>query len=161
MTEYAIVPAEPVHAVRLARNLNPADRAEIEAASGADPYLVILNGMRVSPDTRTGLADGKVVCMFGCVPPRSLFQYAATPWLLGTPLIKKHARRFLLESRVYFEQMKQQHKLLVNYVDVRHTDAQRWLSWMGFTLDPPKPHGVLQLPFRRFEARQECVNQQP
>lgn len=157
MTEYAIVKAEPIHAVRLARNLNPADRDEILAASGADPYVAIVQGMRVSGDTWAGLADGKLVCMFGCVPPQSLFQYAATPWLLGTPLIKQHARRFLRESRLYFDEMKRQHKLLVNYVDVRHTDAQRWLAWLGFTLDPPKPHGVSQLPFRRFEARSECA----
>ena len=39
---------------------------------------------------------------------------------------------------------------MFNYVDARHTDAIRWLKWLGFTLHPATPYGPFDLPFHKF-----------
>lgn len=155
MTEYAAVAATQEHADHIAANMNEADVAEIWASSRMTPHLALTMAV-VSRDTRVGLADGVPICMFGCQAP-SLLSDVAVPWLLGSKDISKHGRRFLRESKVYFAEMTKKHGVLVNYVDVRHKVAVRWLAWLGFTLEPAYPHGPDKLPFHRFYAVSDHV----
>jgi len=39
---------------------------------------------------------------------------------------------------------------LVNHVDERNEASKRWLSWLGFELGEPEPHGPFGIPFRPF-----------
>lgn len=146
-----VVSATLAHAEAVAANINPADRDEVWASTFSTPLEALKMGMQVSRDIRAVLADGEPICMFGCAEP-TMLSSIGTPWLLGTVALPKHARGFLRGSRVYFEKMKQEHGALVNYVDARHTNAVRWLAWLGFTIEPAKPYGAAQLPFHRFHA---------
>ena len=153
MPVYEIVPGLVIHAQELAANMSVADKREMWALANVSPHEAISECLRVSRDTKTGLADGRVVCMFGIIPPSTILSDLHTPWLLGTNLLPRHAKTFLRLSRKYFAGMKGATPHMVNYVDARHTAAKRWLSWLGFTLDPAKPYGVEGLPFHRFEMR--------
>ena len=151
MTEYQIVAATQAHIVELAVTMGQADRDEIWAASRSVPLQSLERAVRVSRDPQAGLANGRVICIFGVKEPTAL-STTATPWLLGSEELPLHARRFLRLSRIYFADWLERYGALVNYVDVRHTAAIRWLAWLGFSFEPAKPFGVAQLPFHRFHA---------
>ena len=149
MTDYLIRPAELADAQVVVDNINPADRDELLAMGFFHVQSALERGIMVSRDPKAGCANGEVKCLFGVVPPTAL-SWIATPWLIGTVDLKQHGTRFLRESRVYFDEWKQAYEELANYVDVRHTAAIRWLKWLGFQMDEPKPFGPQQLPFMRF-----------
>jgi hypothetical protein len=44
-------------------------------------------------------------------------------------------------SKIYVEKMLTSFDVLVNYVADRNETSKRWLTWLGFTLEEPKPCG--------------------
>ena len=50
---------------------------------------------------------------------------------------------------------REQFPFMFNYVDARHTDAIRWLKWLGFEFDEAAPYGPFDLPFYRFTMGEE------
>ena len=147
---YDIVPATLAHAEELAANMQQADVDEIWALAHITPIEAVNMSLRASLDPRTGLAEGKVIVMFG-IAKATFLSPVAVPWLLATDDIKTHSKHFLRHSRIYFERYKANNEMMVNYVDDRHKGAIRWLEWMGFTMHDPQPFGIDQLPFRKFE----------
>ena len=146
-----VVPATLAHAEALAPRMGAADAAEIWAATFSYPIDSLTLGVEVSRDPKAALVDGEVLCMFGCAPPSPLGR-TATPWLLGSVDLPKHARGFLRGSRLYFSRWRQEYEILANYVDARHSHAIRWLAWLGFSIEPARPYGVARLPFHRFSV---------
>lgn len=129
-------------------NLRDQDRDEIEASHGKHAYRLLRDAID-SEDTRVGVANGEIVCLFG-VEPQSVIGRGGTPWMVSTDAILKHKVVFLKHSRLWIEAMRQKYGHLTNFVDDRNTVSKRWLKWLGFEFDEPKPYGVQQLPFRRF-----------
>lgn len=152
MPEYAVVPATQVHIEELAQTMRQADRDEVWAAAHLSPYMALKLSFESSSNASTGLVDSRVLCMFG-VATTSIVSDIGVPWLLGSEELPKHARAFLRRNRPYIRSVNAEYKLLVNYVDARHTEVVRWLKWLGFKLDPAKPFGPDQVPFHRFEMR--------
>ena len=145
---YEIQPAQPEHAIWLGLNMRREDAEEIHASHGLDP-MTAAHGSLIYGDTLTGLVDGEVACLFGC-RGLSLMSTVGVPWLLGTPLVEHHARAFCKRNRVMIKIWLQRYETLVNWVDDRNETSKRWLQWLGFTLEDPRPYGLAQLPFRRF-----------
>lgn len=151
MTDYQVVPATPAHAAELAANMREADVAEIWAGWRHTPAEALDRSMKGSRDTMAGLADGRVVCMFG-VGSYTILSDIACPWLLGSEELPQHARAFLRLNRVYARHIKDEYAILENYVDARNAVAIRWLRWLGFTIWEPQPFGPDGLPFHKFGA---------
>src|SRR5690606_1591697 len=80
----------------------------------------------------------------------SLLGDCGLPWLLASDRLLAHQRAFLRRCPGYLARMRRGHALLHNWVDERNAVSRRWLAWLGFRFDPPAPHGLLGLPFRRF-----------
>lgn len=155
---YEIVPATLDHAAELAETMRPADVAEIEAL-GFTPASVLRHSLAASVEPLTGLADGRVVCMFG-TGSTGLLSRTGFPWLLGSDLVATHARTFLRLNRAWVARQRAQFNSLTNIVDARNTEAIRWLEWLGFEVRrqpiPTKPRGV---PFYQFVwGAEPCVN---
>ena len=98
MSSYEIVPATLEHATELAERMREPDRQEVWAAAHQPPKKAILYSLAVSRDARTGLADGRVVCMFG-VGTATILSNVGVPWLLATDEMERHARAFLRGRR--------------------------------------------------------------
>lgn len=147
---YEIVPATVDHAHALAPNLREADIAECWASFRHTPLEALLRSLSVSRDARSGIVDGEVVCMFG-VGTTTLLSLQGSPWLLGSDQIKRHARIFLPQSRLYVAEMHRRFPVLKNFVDARNAVTLRWLRWLGFRIDAPVPFGPDRLPFNPFE----------
>jgi hypothetical protein len=147
-----IVPAHTDHLFWLASNMSEADRDECMASVGLGPYRALADSLERSVAAWTGMVDdSRPVCMFG-VSPMDILGGVGSPWLLGTPEIRKHAKTFLRLNRQYVPRMLDLFPVLVNYVDARHTVAIRWLKRLGFLFDPePVAYGLWGLPFYRFE----------
>jgi len=102
----------------------------------------------------TGMIDGEPVCMFGVVPAGDILGGVGAPWFLATEKLQSHRVKFLRLNRQYLSKMLDIFPHLIDYVDVRHTRAIRWLSWLGFTFSAePVPYGPAGMPFYRFEMR--------
>lgn len=149
MTTYAIVPARTEHVAPLVCALRDADRREIWASGRHTPYEALTDGLRRSSLCWSGLVDGAPVCLFG-VAPLTLLSGTGVPWMLGTDAIETHARAFLRRNRAMVAMMKAPYRRLENAVDARNTLSIRWLGWLGFTIDEPRPLGVDGEMFRRF-----------
>ena len=151
-TRYEVVPATLEHVLELAENMREADREEVWAAAHYTPEQAALFSLEASRDTTTGLADGKVVCMFG-VGAAAIISTTGVPWLLTTDLVNKHAKPFLRRNKKVVKEMLVTYPFLRNYVDERNTVAIKWLRWLGFDVLPAVSYGLEGLDFHPFEMR--------
>lgn len=79
------------------------------------------------------------------------------PWMLASPTLSRIRKTFLRECRQYVEDMLLRYGHLENYVWAGNTVHIQWLKWLGFTIEPAKPHGIDSQPFHRFYMRTNCV----
>ena len=144
----------------IAADVRSADREEFLAASLSTPEQVMQRGMAMSEFCFTGTVDGVPVVMFG-VAAAAVLGAQGHPWLIGTNGLEKVALRFLYNCPRYLRKMRKRFVMLWNYVDARNTVAITWLKWMGFTIEEPKPTGIMKKPFHRFWMQGDlCANQQ-
>ncbi len=149
MTTYEVVPTTTDHVVDLALDMRQEDQDEIWAAAHFTPWEALVSSIRLTDETYTGLADGKVLCIFG-IGTASLMSNIGVPWMLSANLVAKHTRAWARGSKVVFKHMAKGTDRLENCVDARYTSAVRWLAWLGFTIHPAEPFGMDQLPFHKF-----------
>ena len=150
--KYEVVPADISHAAFIALNMRRADVEEIWASNHRTPYEALIGGMDISAYPATGVVNGVPICMFG-VGASGPISLHGSPWLLGTPDVEKHARKFLRLNKSYIDLIKEDYDLLYNWVDERNDVSIRWLKWLGFDIKPATPYGLDQLPFHYFEMR--------
>lgn len=142
-----IVRSQPEHLQ--AMEIRPEDKAEFWAAAKVDPK----DALRASlGDAWACLVDGEPVAVFGVTPP-ALLGGAAMPWLVGS--VNLNPRLLVKPARAILAGW--DYERLENWVDARNTKAIRWLRWLGFTIHPAEPYGVMGLPFHRFERRMPCA----
>jgi|TARA_R110000751_G_scaffold212631_2_gene316188 hypothetical protein len=149
-----IIPTTEEHILELSQTMRVADVEEIWAARHSKPYDALKRGVSMSNEAFTGLWDDKVVCIFG-VAQHTPFTDEGVPWLLASDLVEKTSHTFLRVNRIYTKEIKKRYSRLENYVDCRNTESIKWLKWLGFKLDPPKPYGPDKLPFCRFEFKRD------
>lgn len=142
----------PGDAETLTEHMRQADRDEVTASSGDNILRSVKLAIGASEDCWVAESDGELFSIWG-IAPVSLLSDEAAPWMLGTPLIYRHARLLTRTARDYCRDALGRYQLLANYVDARNTASIRWLRRIGFELHPAKRHGVAGLPFHRFEMR--------
>lgn len=135
----------------LERDLRPADVAELDAAQGRPIGDVVVESYMQSPEVWAWWSDDdELIAVFGYVPLGPILTTMAAPWMLGTPLVERHAGALIRSTRHYVAAWRERYPLLVNFVDARNTASIRYLRRVGFTLDEPAPFGAAGLPFHRF-----------
>lgn len=152
MLRAEIVPASATHVAVIADGARQADRDELWASSFSTVAEVLYRGLQASTHSWTVLYDDLPVAMAGVVP-WSMLGGKGVPWMVATVDIERHPKPFAKLSKTYVAEMLRQYSHLINFVDDRNTMAIRYLKWLGFAMYDPEPHGVLKLPFRRFEMR--------
>lgn len=146
---YKVVTATEDHTLEMARVMRQADVDEVWASGHLEPLEALLTSMRVSKDPKAGLADGKVVCMYGVGTP-TLTSDWGMPWLLTADALPRHAVEFLRRNREYVADIRNEYRLLLNFADARNIMALRWLAWLGFEIEPAVAFGVEGMPFHPF-----------
>ncbi|MDA0798710.1 MAG: hypothetical protein O2884_08580 [Chloroflexi bacterium] len=152
MPVYDIVPAASDLAVDLASRLRKADREEVWASHRLAPVDAVMDAVLRSRDPSMGTVDGVPVIVFGDAPDTPIGT-STSPWMLATDELERHARTFLLLSRVFLHELTDDcgFRYLHNYVDARNLISIRWLRWLGFTVYPAAPFGVDGQPFHYFD----------
>ena len=149
---HQIINTIPEHVQQILPVVRDADIAEFWAADHKTPEQALTQSMMCSTETKTGMVDGQVVCIFG-VAPINLLCGQAMPWMIGSSLIDKYARIFLKHDKGIVDDWLNVYPHLFNYVDARNTKAKAWLKRLGFVLGEAVPYGKEQLPFHYFERK--------
>lgn len=148
MTKYAEVPATVEHAASMAPRMRATDAAEVWAARHVTPLESLVSSVETSTYSRAFLADDLVVCIHGVHTPNLLSDYGIM-WALTANEVEDHVVAFLRQSKRFVAEFYPRYRLLLNFVDARHTMAVRWLQWLGFTVYPAEPFGMDKLPFHK------------
>ena len=137
----ALAQATSADAAYIAPRMSAADVVEVWAAGRLTPLQGLLRSMEMSIESWTWRVDGEPAAMFGYAVPSLLGEWA-NPWLLSTPLVRRHPFAFLRLYRAERDRVMAQFPKVVVMVDARHAVCLRWLSWMDFEVEPAVPYGA-------------------
>jgi len=155
MTRIEIRPAQKKDALRLARNLRPIDRLEVEAMAGGQPlHKALIEVLGKSFRAKAGYLDAELVAVWGITAHTALSR-DGTPWLLATNALDgKEARRaFLKMGQHEMHELTDGYHRLWNLVHESNHLAIKWLKFMGFTF-PGRRFTLAGEPFLYFEKEQ-------
>jgi hypothetical protein len=133
--------------IQLAKVLRKADLEEISHASGLNPEQTLLYSLAVSDECYTVWLEDELVLIFGC---GGTMGESGVPWMMASDLLLNIKRDFIKECGKIVEAMLQQYHHLENYVWAGNKIHIHWLTWLGFTIEEPKPFGLNGEPFHRF-----------
>jgi hypothetical protein len=143
-----IVPATPRHAQLLACALRPADAMELARSTDMAPVAALEFAIAGSLQAWAWEVDGGVGALFGVCG--EMIGAQARPWLLTTAAVLRHPRMFWHHSRAIVALMRKSYPLLVGYCDAEYAMSLRWLTRLGFQVDPPALVDGFPAPFCRF-----------
>ena len=122
MSEY-IHPATVEAAIKVASNLLPEDRREVEEGHGLDPMEELPLAVHRSSCVWFEVPNGKTAGMAGVGPNGEV-------WMLCTPAILEYPITFAREAKRFIESRTE--PLLWNIVDNRNTVHLKILKFLGF-----------------------------
>ena len=125
---------KPEHAA-ITPYLRQSDIDEITAFTGISPDLAVAYSIAATERGFAVFLDGRLCAVFGVA-------HGGIIWLVGTDDITCHPITFYRVSRRIFNRLNSGYSHLENYVDTRNNQCLRWLKWLGFSIDTPKPHGA-------------------
>jgi hypothetical protein len=142
------------HTKNIARHLRVCDQNEIRAASGREPYDVIMEAyslpgkkwivMRCDHNLNIPIAIYGVV-----IHPKE--EGAGIPWMVATNDLKKIKSFVIRQSRACIDEAKKGFKYLYNFVDKRNEDSIKWLKACGFKIHDAIEYGAEQRLFHKFD----------
>lgn len=144
MIEVRFVPATMEHAVELALQMRPADRAEVLALGAASPMAALEASLATSTTAYTVLFDGKVAAMLGSGPTDLPLVEGAVgcAWALTSEEVTRHPMTFARHSKEALSMLWNDFDWLANWVDASYASALAWLERLGFKVLEPKPVGI-------------------
>jgi len=75
-------------------------------------------------------------------------------WFTCTEEIKRHKVEFIKRNRAYIDDLLEIFVDLMGYVDIRHTQAHKWIRCLGFSVGPETALvGPRKMPFYKFQKR--------
>jgi len=143
-----LVDVEHWHVAALLADLREADRLELESIRGWTAEQELKHAISTASKARTCMCDGKVLAIFGDSAHDATY---GLPWMVSSTWIETHRRAFLAECVDVVADMRTRHQVLINFADIRNTQAVRWLKWLGFTFLPAIPYGINNEPFYPFQ----------
>lgn len=131
--------------------LREADVVEVKASLNMNPKQAIEESIDNSSILWIIKYDNKIIAVFGVA---RLNQTTGIPWLLGSTELHKIKFRIIKYSQLVVDNMffyDNDVKCLTNYVSVEHTDAIKWLKWLGFTISEDVTFlSDTTIPFKQF-----------
>jgi hypothetical protein len=155
-----IVPATKEHAVAMAPRMRAPEVAEVRASGGYGPLEALLESLGHSELAYAALLGGEVACMWGVEHVRysALYGRVGAAWMLTTPLVERYPVTFYRGCRVELQRLFETFGMLINAIDLRHEQAVRWATRLGFPMEPPVLFGAEQRAFMWFRVRREDLN---
>lgn len=148
MSDY-IHPATIEAALKVASNLLPDDRRELEEGHGLDPMEELPLAVHRGSCVWFEVPNGKTAGMAGV-------NEGGKVWMLCTPAIQEYPLTFAREAKRFIES--RQEELLWNIVDKRNTAHLKLLKFLGFKFLRELKHGPNQLTFIEFCRVRTSIN---
>lgn len=139
--------ASPADTLRIARDMREIEVLECQSA-GLAPRQALRLGLAASSIAWTATIDGKPEAMFGVVPV-SVILGEGRPWMLSTYRAARAARHLLADPWPFLEHVHALFPVLANKVHAHNVASIRWLTRLGFVVEPELVH-IGDQPFRRF-----------
>lgn len=136
----------------IAGHLRQADRDELAAGSEM-PELAVFASWQFSEICRVACRNGVPCLIFGLVAP--LLGERGIVWALGTDDCDHLPVSMVRCGRQVVREFLKVKPLLENWCDARYEKSLRWLKHLGFTVEPPAPHGAKGMSFCHLVARRE------
>jgi len=115
-------------------NVEIIQRSSARAFPGSESLLRDLAAR--SSDVWQGLADGRVGCIWGLIPPTILSQ-TAWLWMLYDPELVEENKFFLVRnSQRFIEYALTLYPEIVGQVDPHSRMSVKWLKWLGAEFGP-------------------------
>ena len=126
------------HALAVAKNLRPEDETEVQLSHGATALQAVQDSWELSDILCAMATDDGVPCgLCGVVGHRI--------WMLGTPRLTETRRaryQLCMDGRMWVDNcLKEVGGTLFNQVYSKNTESIKWLKYLGFMVEPPKPIG--------------------
>lgn len=134
----------------IAKDMRPADVAEVEAASGLSPGEALFEAWDATPEPWTFVVKEHPTAMFGVVPGATEYPRHGVIWMLGTPRIGKVPVSFLRGCKQWLNRIADRYEAVGNWVDCRNLVSIGFLDRLGFEFAPAETFGVEQRPFLPF-----------
>lgn len=124
------------------------------AATNTSPHEGVFESIRHSTKAWTAETDEGIICVWG-VCPHPEKESVGVVWLLGSDLIGKVKKRFLIETLNHVREMHEHYDQLFNLVMKDNHVSKRWLKWAGATFhDTVDVNGY---EFETFSIGKPCV----
>lgn len=137
----------------LGMNLRDQDMAELTAAGHADYAAAIVESVRRSTRAFTFSVEGRVACIAGVAPLGTFLSPSGAPWMLGTDLVREHARELMFFGKTTVSLFLDDYRHLYNMVHAENSASIRWLRRLGFEFLDPVEHPRTGASFIPFEMR--------
>lgn len=161
MSDLRREPATLAHALDLGPRLRKADQDEVIAACGLAAKDALLLAVAHAKQADAWLIGGHLIAISG-ITGSVATPNAGVIWMLASDEIDQFPKQLMKGRRQYVRDLLKGHDMLFNFVDNRNTKAQKWLQWLGFQLEEPRPFGTAGLLFRPFTmSAHGDVHQQP
>lgn len=132
--------------------LRDADVAELYASTTLSCKDALIHSLDASSRTWVIMYDGKIIAVFGVTVHPDTTD-VGIPWLMGSQELHNIKFRIIkyssliLNEVMFFDDI----TCLTNFVSVYHTEAIKWLKWLGFTFMPNEVFLVSDdVPFKQF-----------
>lgn len=84
----------------------------------------------VSSKLRAGVVDGKLICLWGLIPPTMLSDQAYL-WLHTTEAAQEHEFILVRRSQIEIKAMLEEFPRIIGHCEVGAEQSIRWLRWLG------------------------------
>ena len=95
------------------------------------------------------LRDGQDAALLGCGMSSFLGGHP-TPWLVTGKPVDRIRKSFARLAKQRIEEMRARYPFMANYVHADYRQSLRFMAWLGFAVDPPRPFGPRGAPFCRI-----------
>ena len=112
----------------IAKNLRPADEAEIRAHGFSDVQGVLIAGTRIGTSHVVLGPDGSPLAVGGYC---SEGEGVASVWLVASQGMTRHRREFLAEVGPFLDDLQKSFPLIYNFVWAGNREHIRLLRWLG------------------------------
>jgi hypothetical protein len=95
-----------------------------------DERKIFAHFIGISTTMYHGSIDGKLICLWGLIPP-TLLSDQAYLWLYTTPAAEEHQFTLVRRSQIEVKKMLEVYPKIVGHCEVGAERSIRWLKWLG------------------------------
>jgi hypothetical protein len=103
-----------------------------------------------------GEDDGKIIAMWGLIPP-TLLSDEAYLWLFTTKHLQSHVFMFIRHSQRAMKEMLREYPIIVGHAKLDALRSRQWLRWLGAEFGDPVGNNIIPFTIKASQWQQDSV----